>query len=1034
MAVNRKTGVIGRVGGWFGKLIGVSHVAAGSRMVTDSFNALKRAEHERDGVIVQQDDVIFEKGTATDEDLLMLVSHALDKGWDNIEVEETDKNSMKKIREVFGSAGIAVNGMPLRDNADRQKDIQSEAHRKFARLATSSGWDEDFIARQMKHFALATTMWAVSTIGLIVYGAYAVFSGGLDSLLGTAVLMFAGVIATFSLRSYYRFWQLDNRRLGDWKTFVRGLVPGKSAQMAAALFMFVSAALLMAGDASALSYDEIKNAAVGDRAMGWLGEIFGGLFGGEDKTTFGSIIKTFNTIVLVVAAVFLGYGLTASIAQTAHEGVVLGKRYSALWTPIRIAIASVALIPLPSGYTTLQQLTAVTVEAGIGAANITWTAFVDTVFNEGMPLGRPLPPNIDSLVREMIDLQVCKHVVDFSLQLENNQSANQVTPGIIVSHSNTLMSSTSGGIKRLSWSFDGTKESGLGISDCGRVEIRIPFDGMTAEAVETMEQTHTAAFQELLDGTDAIARTLAVRALRFTADGSLVASPDYKDLVLLKENFSKVFAPAYQATMVAIQQRQKADYQAYRQSKSDFMGSSSDPESMKTAAMISGGWTDAGLWFKRMSEYQVTMINEVNITPEIAARPSLESADQFGVVYADVDREVKTWWRSASNARAETLYGSESITGSSGGIDERQSSGGSIRTMLGRYFDPAKWQGVIGIGDITDQQGESVGFSNKPEWNDPMGEMVTMGHNLINVSYVAASGYLLAIGGSGATKATNDSIAGKVIGMIPIVGQAKDATIGFISATIEAIGPVVMMIGLALLAAGMMLAYLVPMMPYFIWIMAVLGWMTLVIEAVVAAPLWALSHTKFEGDGFAGTAGQVGYLVYLNIIIRPVLMIIGLIAGAILFRVYAGFIGETFYAGWREVLNGHYGFLDGMLVGVIVFAMVTVLVIEKCFALIHIVPDRVMRWMGGQSEGLGEEQAAEKSRAYGAIAVGRVAGVGQTAGGAMQRQADKGGEDGIMGAVGKGGSGQNERSDDLIDQQQTRGAGTQASSRDNTDI
>lgn len=92
-------------------------------------------------------------------------------------------------------------------------------------------------------------------------------------------------------------------------------------------------------------------------------------------------------------------------------------------------------------------------------------------------------------------------------------------------------------------------------------------------------------------------------------------------------------------------------------------------------------------------------------------------------------------------------------------------------------------------------------------------------------------------------------------------------------------------ITLPLLAAGIFMSYVLPMMPFIFWVMGVIGYFLVVVEAIVAMPLWALGHMRLDGDGISGRSGRIGWMMLLAIMITPALMILGYLVGMIIFRV-----------------------------------------------------------------------------------------------------------------------------------------------------
>lgn len=43
----------------------------------------------------------------------------------------------------------------------------------------------------------------------------------------------------------------------------------------------------------------------------------------------------------------------------------------------------------------------------------------------------------------------------------------------------------------------------------------------------------------------------------------------------------------------------------------------------------------------------------------------------------------------------------------------------------------------------------------------------------------------------------------------------------------------------------------------------------MIVESLIAAPVWAASHVVPEGEGFAANAVRQGWMLLLNILFRP---------------------------------------------------------------------------------------------------------------------------------------------------------------------
>lgn len=142
-----------------------------------------------------------------------------------------------------------------------------------------------------------------------------------------------------------------------------------------------------------------------------------------------------------------------------------------------------------------------------------------------------------------------------------------------------------------------------------------------------------------------------------------------------------------------------------------------------------------------------------------------------------------------------------------------------------------------------------------------------------------------------------------------------------------------------------MLTVVLPFMPFFLWLGAVLGWAILCIEAVISAPLWMMIHIHPDGDGVVGRGGA-GYGMILSLIMRPGLMILGLVCSLIAITIFSKIVNDLFITAFYTMTNrnGISLLQFPMLLGT--YAMALFLVIKKAFSLIHVIPDNVLRWLG----------------------------------------------------------------------------------------
>lgn len=175
---------------------------------------------------------------------------------------------------------------------------------------------------------------------------------------------------------------------------------------------------------------------------------------------------------------------------------------------------------------------------------------------------------------------------------------------------------------------------------------------------------------------------------------------------------------------------------------------------------------------------------------------------------------------------------------------------------------------------------------------------------------------------------------------------------------------------------GFTTCYYIPLLPYLIFTFGVIAWLFSVIEAMVAAPIMALGITTPEGEGILGK-GEHGLMLLVNVFLRPSMMVIGFITGVTLsyisiwvlnagFDIAAGFLkvnsGEIGYQYLesQDIYGIHWGeFPFAQLLGcmfyVVIYISIYLTIIQKTFTLIFLLPDKVLRWIGGHPESLGSE-------------------------------------------------------------------------------
>ncbi len=157
--------------------------------------------------------------------------------------------------------------------------------------------------------------------------------------------------------------------------------------------------------------------------------------------------------------------------------------------------------------------------------------------------------------------------------------------------------------------------------------------------------------------------------------------------------------------------------------------------------------------------------------------------------------------------------------------------------------------------------------------------------------------------------------------------------------------PIAMLMVSLLFVAGITLGLYMPMIPYLVFTFSALTWIIMVIEAMLAAPLIALTLIVPSEDEM-GKAGHA-IAILLGIFLRPALMILGFIMAIQLLIVAVGMLNAAFWSTIMAATGGSNGVgIFGLIAILLLYASIAMGMVHEAFSLIYLVPNKVMRWIG----------------------------------------------------------------------------------------
>lgn len=195
-----------------------------------------------------------------------------------------------------------------------------------------------------------------------------------------------------------------------------------------------------------------------------------------------------------------------------------------------------------------------------------------------------------------------------------------------------------------------------------------------------------------------------------------------------------------------------------------------------------------------------------------------------------------------------------------------------------------------------------------------------------------------------------DAMSG-MMGLGGVVGIALSAFTGNL-------GFVVLLV-MIILMIGCFFSYIVPIIPAVFWMIAVVSWLFMVIEAMVAAPFWVCAHALPEGKGFAGDHARKGYMLLLEVMTRPALLVVGAIFAIAVCQI-TGWLFNQMFGFWFSSVGGEFisiGFWADLIYSVIILSIIYYVYYTVFTKGINYMPEKVLGWCGaGSGMGLSDQE------------------------------------------------------------------------------
>lgn len=735
------------------------------------------------------------------------------------------------------------------------------------------------------------------------------------------------------------------------------------------------------------------------------------------------MLQFYSTALLVVAALIFSYYVMAVAVETAQSGTPFGRRFNHVWAPVRIVVALGLLIPLGSGLNSAQYIVLYAAKYGSGFATNGWNIFLAQIAASPGPAGgqntvagdstrlvvTPQAPDPISLLEYATVLNTCwwaegniggvgqpkptntipedltRRVCAWMVGDPSGATPRQVvTPGTTYDQALAFYGnndvhvvfgefrqdgSGGGGRPPLLRSTPDQKynnctagyDSGFATYKehrgyikpiCGEVVLTTTAVGTAAANSDPgafyAQQQYFKLLKDLWFGTVGGAVGCGAGAIQPDAWGIAIAQRNGLDDIppLLRNpgadplSFKDVAAPV--PTMAQVD----CLINEVRWFINDTINTAVTQE-ITTGNWAIGsvrdlGWGGAGVWYNKIAQINGALIGATNALPYVRHYPAVmehvakeKLAHDKTVIGRErfkpfmSDGQAVNFERPSDAKVAESLWASYDLWKEA--YPKAASTPNMLKSIIFSVF------GLEGLYSMLD---------NPTTY--PLAQLVGIGKSLVESSVRSLGYYAIATGGE---------VLGAGIGIGHFAGLAS----GFFFQ--------VAMLGLGV---GFMLFYVVPFLPFIYFFFAVGGWVKGIFEAMVGVPLWALAHIRIDGHGLAGDHAMGGYYLILEVFLRPIMIVFGMLGSIIIFAGQVFLLHEIFplvtsnvggfdYAaaltapvGTVGAFEYAHGVIDSFFYTV-AYAIIVYMMAMSSFKLIDQVPNHILRWMGASVDAFAEQ-------------------------------------------------------------------------------
>ncbi|XLY90563.1 DotA/TraY family protein (plasmid) [Ectopseudomonas mendocina] len=698
----------------------------------------------------------------------------------------------------------------------------------------------------------------------------------------------------------------------------------------------------------------------GQKAINWIAHgaetpVFG------DKSLLSVVSLTLNAIALAMMAFLAVIGGATYVFQTANKGIPGGQVISSFWAPIRVSAATILLIPLSSGYSTLQYGVITVAEKGNAHGTYVMGVGLDYLYDFGA-YRAPALADGRGVVFGLIESEVCRQYINSYTGKET--ITVETTDG---KQGDRLVAKTSYKYNEPStWGNHNNPRNDY----CGAVAFSIEHsthklkealwkDEFSAadggpEKIAAGQATVLKKIRELTVpiAAEILADESALRQMQSQGEG---AQSSYEQAVASLQGKINSAANKVNEAIVTYntdtQQLIATAVNNINDSKNAHKDSAGWRE--QTKAM---GWPALGTIFWQINVNQ-SEINKLAASFDAAITPpnidqewlSDERLSEVSARINGLRKQYAVIDQTKEVTTSQKFGQPDSIPSLSAISDAGAEGDGWVDTVKSKIYS-------FFAGSI-----KAAMFKNGPD--DLIINLQYFGSAMSTLAEVSWWAKSITINTSIAVLNKAGEIAdsvGNVVGKIPGAGWlAKVATTvgsttaNAISLQLKDISGLIDQLILMLIIVGFTLGVVLPTIPLSLWLMGVISWMLFFIECLLISPMWMAAHGTAEKEGWGSEHTRQGYMLMIGLYLNPILRVAGFFAIFVALKPLAWLVSWFFDYVQGVVVSG-FVMIFIFLGSVIISSIFAYSALTRVFGLPSELFERGLRWINGGQEVTGD--------------------------------------------------------------------------------